>query len=80
MGGAVGGPLGIGGGAIGGAVGITGGMTMPAGLSMAGPSGIAGGIGGGMAGACGTLTIRGNSARNSTTVVDPQQRSMSMDF
>lgn len=71
-----GGPMGI----AGGAVGITGGMTMPAGLGMAGPSGIAGGIGGGMAGACGTLTIRGNSARNSTTLVDPQQRSMSMDF
>lgn len=80
MGGAVGGPMGIAGGAIGGAVGITGGMTMPAGLGLGGPSGIAGGIGGGMAGACGTLTIRGNSARNSTTVVDPQQRSMSMDF
>lgn len=80
MGGAVGGPMGIAGGSMGGAVGITGGMTMPGGMGMAGPSGIAGGIGGGMAGACGTLTIRGNSARNSTTVVDPQQRSMSMDF
>lgn len=72
--------MGIAGGSMGGAVGITGGMTMPGGMGMAGPSGIAGGIGGGMAGACGTLTIRGNSARNSTTVVDPQQRSMSMDF
>lgn len=81
-----GGALGIAGGGIGGAVGITGGMAMSGGMgmsggvSMAGPSGIAGGIGGGMAGACGTLSIRGNSARNSTNIVDPNQRSMSMDF
>ncbi|XP_051236348.1 neuropilin and tolloid-like protein 2 [Dicentrarchus labrax] len=83
-----GGASGIAGGGIGGAVGITGGvamgggmgMGMGGGVGMAGPSGIAGGIGGGMAGACGTLSIRGNSARNSTTIVDPQQRSMSMDF
>lgn len=82
----MGGASGISGGGMGGAVGITGGMTMPGGMSlagsmaMAGPSGIAGGIGGAMGGACGTLTIRGNSARNSTTIVDPGQRSMSMDF
>lgn len=84
-----GGASGIAGGAIGGAVGITGGVAMGGGMgggmsmagamSMAGPSGIAGGIGG-MGGACGTLSVRGNSARNSTTIVDPQQRSMSMDF
>ncbi|GLD55594.1 neuropilin and tolloid-like protein 2 [Lates japonicus] len=85
-GGAIGGASGIAGGGIGGAVGITGGvamaggMGMAGGVSMAGPSGIAGGIGVGMAGACGTLSVRGNSARNSTTIVDPQQRSMSMDF
>ncbi|XP_029354415.1 neuropilin and tolloid-like protein 2 [Echeneis naucrates] len=85
-GGAVGGASGIAGGGIGGAVGITGGVAMGGGISMAGgvamagPSGIAGGIGGGMGGACGTLSVRGNSARNSTTIVDPQQRSMSMDF
>lgn len=87
-GGTLGGPSGIAGGgigSIGGSVGIAGGMTMPGGLglaggvTMAGPSGIAGGIGG-MAGACGTLSVRGNSVRNSTTIVDPQQRSMSMDF
>uniref|UniRef100_A0A1A8K834 Neuropilin (NRP) and tolloid (TLL)-like 2 n=1 Tax=Nothobranchius kuhntae TaxID=321403 RepID=A0A1A8K834_NOTKU len=77
---------GIAGGGIGGAVGITGGVSMGGGMgitggvSMAGPSGIAGGIGGGMAGACGTLSIRGTSARNSATIVDPQQRSISMDF
>uniref|UniRef100_A0A3Q1FP45 Neuropilin and tolloid like 2 n=1 Tax=Acanthochromis polyacanthus TaxID=80966 RepID=A0A3Q1FP45_9TELE len=81
-----GGPSGITGGGTGGAVGITGGvamgggMGMAGGVSMAGPSGIAGGIGGGMAGVCGTLSVRGNSARNNTTIVDPQQRSMSMDF
>lgn len=81
-----GGASGIAGGGIGGAVGITGGMAMSGGMgmsggvSMAGPSGIAGGIGGGMGGACGTLSIRGNSARNSTNIVDPNQRSMSMDF
>lgn len=67
-----------------GGVGMSGGMPsgvgMSGGMSMAGPSGIAGGITSGMAGACGTLTIRGNSARNSTTIVDPQQRSISMDF
>lgn len=85
MGGAMGGGAsGIAGGGIGGAVGITGGvaggMGMVGGVGMAGPSGITGGIGGGMAGACGTLSVRGNSARNSTTMVDPQQRSMSMDF
>lgn len=76
MGGAT---AGIAGGAIGGAVGITGGVSMAGGVGIAGPSGIAGGIGGGMAGACGTLSVRGNSARNSATIVDPQ-RSMSMDF
>ncbi|XP_010771380.1 neuropilin and tolloid-like protein 2, partial [Notothenia coriiceps] len=81
-----GGPSGIAGGGIGGPVGITGGMAMAGGMGMgggagmAGPSGIAGGIGGGMAGACGTLSVRGNSARNSTTIVDPNHRSMSMDF
>ncbi|KAF3686931.1 Neuropilin and tolloid-like protein 2 [Channa argus] len=81
-----GGASGIAGGGITGPVGITGGvamaggMGMTGGVAMAGPSGIAGGIGGGMAGACGTLSVRGNSARNSTTIVDPQQRSMSMDF
>lgn len=75
-----GGASGIAGGGIGGAVGITGGVAMAGGMGMAGPSGIAGGIGGGMTGACGTLSIRGNSARNSTSMVDPQQRSMSMDF
>lgn len=85
-GGAIGGASGIAGGGIGGSVGITGGvalgggMGMAGGVSMAGPSGIAGGIGGGLAGACGTLSIRGSSARNSTTIVDPGQRSMSMDF
>ncbi|XP_061819641.1 neuropilin and tolloid-like protein 2 isoform X2 [Nerophis lumbriciformis] len=84
--GGMGGASGIAGGGIGGAVGITGGvalaggMGMAGGMAMAGPSGIAGGIGGGMAGNCGTLTIRGSSARNSANVVDPQQRSMSMDF
>lgn len=87
-GGTLGGPSGIAGGGIGGSVGIAGGvmpgampggMGMAGGVGMAGPSGIAGGIGG-MAGACGTLSVRGNSARNSTTIVDPQQRSMSMDF
>lgn len=91
-GGATGG-VGIGG-AVGitGGVAMAGGMGMSGGMAMAGPSGIAGGIGGGMGGACGTLTggiggacgtltMRGNSARNSTSVVvDPQQRSMSMDF
>nr|XP_061796264.1 neuropilin and tolloid-like protein 2 isoform X2 [Nerophis lumbriciformis] len=41
--------------------------------------GATGGVGS-MGGACGTLTIRGSSSRNSTSVVDPQQRSMSMDF
>lgn len=75
-----GGASGIAGGSIGGAVGITGGVAMGGGMSMVGPSGIAGGIGGGMAGACGTLSVRGTSSRNSTTIVDPQQRSMSMDF
>ncbi|KAM8894124.1 neuropilin and tolloid-like protein 2 isoform 2-T2 [Spinachia spinachia] len=60
--------------------GMAGGMGMLGGGGMAGPSGITGGIGGGMAGACGTLGVRGNSARNSTIIVDPQQRSMSMDF
>ncbi|MEQ2232043.1 Neuropilin and tolloid-like protein 2 [Ilyodon furcidens] len=81
-----GGASGIAGGGIGGAVGITGGVSMAGGMgmvggvSMAGPSGIAGGIGAGMPGACGTLSVRGNSARNSTTIVDPQQRSISMDF
>ncbi len=81
-----GGASGIAGGGISGAVGITGGMAMGGGMGMAGgvgmagPSGIAGGIGAGMAGASGTLSVRGNSARNSTTIVDPQQRSMSMDF
>lgn len=81
-----GGASGIAGGGIGGAVGIAGGMTIGGGMgiaggvSMAGPSGIAGGIGGGMPGACGTLSIRGNGARNTTTIVDPQQRSISMDF
>lgn len=81
-----GGASGIAGGGIGGAAGITGGVAMAGGMGMgggvgmAGPSGITGGIGGGMAGACGTLSIRGNSARNSATIVDPQQRSMSMDF
>ncbi|XP_039987103.1 neuropilin and tolloid-like protein 2 isoform X2 [Xiphias gladius] len=85
-GGAIGGASGIAGGGIGGSVGITGGvamaggMGMAGGVGMAGPSGIAGGIGGGMVGACGTLSVRGNSTRNSTTIVDPQQRSMSMDF
>lgn len=59
---------------------MAGGMGMAGGVGMAGPSGIAGGIGGGMAGACGTLSVRGPSARNSTTIIDPQQRSMSMDF
>lgn len=85
-GGAVGGgPSGIAGGGIAGPMGITGGVAMgggmgiAAGVSMAGPSGIAGGIGG-MGGACGTLSIRGNSTRNSTTIADPQQRSISMDF
>lgn len=87
-GGTLGGPSGIAGGGIGGSVGIAGGvmpggmpggMGMAGGVNMAGPSGIAGGIGG-MVGACGTLSVRGNSARNSTTIVDPQQRSMSMDF
>lgn len=63
-----------------GGLAMAGGMGMGGGMTMAGPSGIAGGIGGGMAGACGTLSIHGNSARNSTTIVDPQQRSMSMDF
>ncbi|KAL6112807.1 neto2 [Pungitius sinensis] len=67
----------VGGGGMGGG-GMAGGMGMLGG--MAGPSGITGGIGGGMAGACGTLGVRGNSARNSTIIVDPQQRSMSMDF
>lgn len=82
----MGGPSGIAGGGIGGSVGIAGGVAMSGGMgitggvSMAGPSGITGGIGPGMPGACGTLSIRGNSARNSTTIVDPQQRSMSMDF
>lgn len=75
-----GGPSGIAGGGIGGAVGITGGVAMGGGMGMGGPSGIAGGIGGAMAGACGTLSIRGSSSRNSTTLVDPQQRSISMDF
>ena len=86
MGGGVG-ASGIAGGGMGGAVGIIGGMSMAGGMggmtggvSMAGPSGIAGGIGGAMAGACGTLSIRGNSTRNSTTIVEPQQRSISMDF
>lgn len=60
--------------------GMAGGMGMVGGGGMAGPSGITGGIGGGMAGACGTLGVRGNSTRNSTIIVDPQQRSMSMDF
>lgn len=71
----VGGASGIAGGGITGGVALAGGMG-----GMAGPSGIAGGIGGGMVGACGTLSVRGNSARSSTTIVDPQQRSMSMDF
>lgn len=82
-GGGVSGMAGVGiGGVVGitGGVGMAGGMGMAGGVSMTGPSGITGGIGGGMAGACGTLNIRGNGARNSTTIVDPQQRSMSMDF
>ncbi|KAJ3593384.1 hypothetical protein NHX12_005719 [Muraenolepis orangiensis] len=43
--------------------------------------GMGGGMVGGMAGGCGTLSLRGNSTRNSSNVVvDPQQRTMSMDF
>jgi len=41
-----------------------------------GPSGITRRIGDWMSGARGTISVRGNS----TTIIDPQQLSMSMDF
>ncbi|XP_046898167.1 neuropilin and tolloid-like protein 2 [Hypomesus transpacificus] len=52
---------------------VRGGAGGGVGSGVGGASGIAGGH-------CGTLSVRGNGARNNTSVVDPQQRSMSMDF
>lgn len=79
-GGGIAGGMAGGGVGIAGGVGMGGGVGMAGGVTMGGASGIAGGIGGGMAGGCGTLSVRGNSARNNAAIVDPQQRSMSMDF